>query len=309
VKRLLTLFGLCLAAQAGAEDLALRTLDECRARLDSHTDIGIERVQRRCPDLLPALEKAPWRGLLPKTLGQRREEISAESLRTLAYLVRRAALEAEQRKPPVQEALGPVLAELGEHGKQGVTRWERFKRWLQQRLEKRRDDGPDLLDQLARQLRTSEGVAQLITYLGYVLVILLVLFVIWSELRALGLLGGTRRADRGGKAAAEWRRRLMLTDVFAAPLVERPGMLLKLLGEALSRAHRLPAPEGLTAAELARRARLESDGDRAGLERVAAAAERVRYAPTPPDDAAIEGAVDEARELLGRVAKLSPGRQ
>ena len=309
MKRLLWLFGLCLAAQAGAEDAALRTLDDCRARLDPRTDIGIERVQRRCPELLPALEKAPWRELLPSTLGQRREEISAESLRTLADLVRRASLEAQQRKPPDTESLGPVLAELGEHGKQGVTRWERFKRWLQQRLEKRKDDGPDLLDQLARQLRTSEGVAQLITYLGYALVILLVLFVIWSELRALGLLGGTRRSDQRGKAAAEWRRRLMLTDVFAAPLAERPGMLLKLLGEALSRAHRLPAPEGLTAAELARRARLESEGDRAGLERVAAAAEQVRYAPAPPDDAVIEGAVDEARELLGRVAKLSPGRQ
>ena len=86
--------GLCLAAQAGAEDAALRVLDECRARLDPRTDIGIERVQRRCPELLPALENAPWRGLLPSTLGQRREEISAQSLRTLADLVRRHELGA-----------------------------------------------------------------------------------------------------------------------------------------------------------------------------------------------------------------------
>ncbi len=300
---------LCLAARAGAEDAALRALDECRARLDPRTDIGIERVQRRCPELLPALENAPWRGLLPSTLGQRREEISAQSLRTLADLVRRAAVEAGQRKAPDPQALGPGLAELGERGQQGLTRWERFKRWLKQRLEKRNDDPPGLLDQLARQLRTSEGVARLITYAGYVLVILLVLFVIGSELRALGLLGGTRRADRDRAAAAEWRRRLMLTDVLAAPLAERPGMLLKLLGEALSRAHRLPAPDGLTAAEMARRARLESDADRAGLERVAATAERVRYAPRSPEDAVIEGAVNEARELLGKLANASPGRR
>ena len=35
-----------------------------------------------------------------------------------------------------------------------------------------------------------------------------------------------RRAAGAKNPAAEWRRRLMLADVFAAPLSERPGMLL-----------------------------------------------------------------------------------
>jgi hypothetical protein len=140
-------------------------------------------------------------------------------------------------------------------------------------------------------------------------VIALVLYVIWSELRALGLLGGVRRASRRASSAAEWRRRLMLTDVFDAPLADRPGMLLRLLGEALSRAQRLPAPEGLTAAELARRARLESDADRAELARVAATAEQVRYAVQPPPEDAIENTVDRARELLGKFARLPAERR
>ncbi|HEX6395879.1 MAG TPA: hypothetical protein VFZ95_00510, partial [Steroidobacteraceae bacterium] len=176
---------LCLAAAAHADDAALRAIDACRAKLDARVDIGIERVRQRCPDLLPALEKAPWRELLPATLGERREEISAESLRALAQLVRHAADAGAQRAAPPRETLDPVLAALGDKGQQGATRWERFKRWLKEKLETRSDDGEaGWLEKWSRQFRTSEGVARAITYVGYALVVLLVLFVIWQELRA-----------------------------------------------------------------------------------------------------------------------------
>ena len=310
MKRWFLVLGLCLAVQAVADDAALRAVETCRARLDPRSDIGMERIKRRCPELLPALQKAPWRDLLPSTLGQRREEISAESLRRLVELVTRASDTDAKHVAPDREILAPVLAELGEGGQQGATRWERFKRWLKQKFEDREDeDDAGWLEKLSRQFRTSEGVARAITYIGYALVIALVLYVIWSELRALGLLGGVRRASRRASPAAEWRRRLMLTDVFDAPLADRPGMLLRLLGEALSRAQRLPAPEGLTAAELARRARLESDDDRAELARVAATAEQVRYAAHPPPEEAIENTVDRARELLGKFARLPAERR
>jgi len=297
------LCSLLLAAPALAEDPALRAIEECRARLDARSDLGIERIRQRCPGLLPALQQAPWSELLPASLGERREEISADSLRALAELVKQASDAGTQRAPPDVAALAPVLAELGEAGQQGATRWERFKRWLKDKLEGR--SGPEeagWLEKLRRELHTSEGVMKVITYAGYALVLVLVLFVIWSELRAMGLLGGTRRASRRGGAAADWRRRLMLTDVFEAPLAERPGMLLKLLGEALVRAHRLPAADGLTATALARDARLEAESERAALARVAGTAEQVRYAADRPADAVLEGTVEEARELLGRLA-------
>jgi hypothetical protein len=101
---------------------------------------------------------------------------------------------------------------------------------------------------------------------------------------------------------------LLLTDVLAAPLAERPGMLLKLLGEALSRAHRLPAPEGLTASAIARRALLDDEADRARLAQVAAAAEQARYASQPPGAQDLEGAVDTARALLGKFARIGEKR-
>jgi len=292
------------AIAAADDDAGLNAIDACRARLDPRVDIGIERVSRRCPELLPALESAPWRDLLPKTLGERREDLTSESLRALAELVRHASDPGAESLAPDREALAPVLAELGERGKQGATRWERFTRWLKEKYTQHNKKGEDLswLEKLARQLRTSEGLARAITLLGYVLVIGLVLFVIWSELRAAGLLGGTRRQQGRASPAAEWRRRLMLTDVFAAPLAERPGMLLRLLGEALSRAQRLPPADGLTAAALVQRARLDAEEERAALARVAVTAERVRYAPQAPGDETIEGAVSAARELLGKFA-------
>ena len=209
-----------------------------------------------------ALANAPWRDLLPRDLAARGDELSAESLRALIVLVREAGVSEATGTAPQAEALAPVLAELGAQGQQGATRWERFKRWLEQKLENRDDDEEGVLDKWSRQLQTSEGVAQAITYLGYALVAGLVIFVIAAELRAAGLLSVRRRAAERAHPASMWRRRLMLADVAAAPLAERPGMLLRLLGESLTRAHRLPAADGLTASAIARRADLEDAGDR-----------------------------------------------
>ena len=296
--------GLAAAPVRAADDSALRVVEACRARLDARVDVGIERVQRRCPELLPALDAAPWRDLLPHTLRERREAISAQSLRALTELVRQATAGTPARAAPRTESLAPVLAELGEQGRQGVTRWERFKRWLKQKFENRKDDDEaGWLEKWSRQFRTPEGVSQAMTYVGYALVVALVLFVIWGELRAAGLLGGIRRAARRMSPAAQWRRRLMLADVSAAPLADRPGMLLKLIGEALTRAQRLPAADGLSAGAIARRAALDSADERAELTRVAVTADEVRYADRRPPDEALEGVIGAAKTLLERFAR------
>jgi hypothetical protein len=309
LKRWFGLSALLLVSSAlAADDAALRAVESCRTRLDPSTDVGIERIQKRCPDLLPALAKAPWRGLLPQSLRERRDEISAESLRALVELVRGSG-GAKLRDAPSREKLEPVLAELGTQGQQGATRWERLKQWLKEKIEKRKDDGSDALEKWSRQFRTSEGIAQAITYLGYAMVGALVLLVIWSELRAAGLLGGTPRARARSAAAAQWRRRLMLADVAAAPLAERPGMLLRLLGEALTRADRLPAPEGLTAGAIVRRASLDSEAERAGLAQVATIADTVRYGDSMPPEDKLEGSVAAAKALLEKFARIAAGKR
>ncbi|HEU4780333.1 MAG TPA: DUF4129 domain-containing protein [Steroidobacteraceae bacterium] len=303
--RWLGLLGLLASGAAlCADDAALRTVEACRARLDPRVDVGIERIQKRCPELLPALANAPWRELLPKTLRDRREEITAESLRALEELVRQSGAGSSRRAAPSRERLDTVLAELGDKGQQGATRWERFKRWLKDKLENRKeDDDTGWIERIARQFKTSEGVAQFITYTGYFMVGVLMLFVIGSELRAAGLVGGARRASARVNPVADWRRRVLLADVAKAPLAERPGMLLRLLGEALTRARRLPAAEGLTATAIAQRARLDEADEREELRRVAATADVVRYGGSPPPDDVIEGTVVAARALLEKLAR------
>lgn len=290
------------AGAASADDVALRAVDACRARLDPRTDIGIERIQKRCPELLPALDAAPWRELLPHTLRERREELSAESLRALADLVRGANVGAVQGAAPDPTQVAPVLAALGAHGQEGATRWERFKRWIKQLRNPKDDDAEGgILARWSRELSTSEGVARVISYIGYALLGLLVLFVIASELRAAGVFDARRRAAARNSPEAQWRRRLLLADVGAAPLAERPGMLLRLLGEALARAQRLPAADGLTADAIARRARLDTDADRAELAQVARTADEIRYADRVPPASTLEATVAAARTLLARI--------
>lgn len=290
------------SAAGAADDAALRAIDACRDRLDPRTDIGIERIQKRCPDLLPALDAAPWRELLPHTLRERREELSAESLRALAELVRGANAGAVRGAAPDTTQVAPVLAALGAHGQEGATRWERFKRWIKQlRNPKDDDEEGGLLTRWSRELSTSEGVARVISYIGYALLGLLVLFVIASELRAAGVFDARRRAAARNSPEAQWRRRLMLADVAAAPLAERPGMLLRLLGEALARAQRLPAADGLTAGAIARRARLDTDVDRAELTQVARAADEIRYAERVPPGSTLEATIAAAKALLARI--------
>lgn len=294
------LLGGALASDArAADDPALRIVDACRAKLDSRSDLGLERVQRRCPDLLPALERAPWRELLPKTL--RQEDISADSLRALSELIRNSQPAPAPTRLDDGE-LSRALAALGEQGQEGATRWERLKRWIKARFETRGDETrSSWIDGLVNRLRTSDGIVEAVTYAGYAAVALLVFYVIFAELRAAGVLAGLRRQATRRNPAAEWRRRLMLADVGAAPLAERPGMLLRLLGEALTRAHRLPAADGLTANAIVRRAEI-AEAERAELARVARIADAARYSQARPDDAALEETVGIAKSLLARFA-------
>jgi len=309
VKRLLAPLLLAFAGSAlAADDAALRVVDACRARLDPRTDIGVERIQKRCPDLLPAIASAPWHALVPATLRERREELSAQSLAALSDLVRGANAPATARTAPDVAQVAPALQELGAQGKQGVTRWERFKRWLKDLRSGRKKDDEGMLARWSRELSTSEGVAKIITYIGYGLLGALTLFVVIAELRAAGLFNARRRAAARNSPEAQWRRRLMLTDVADAPLLERPGMLLRLLGEALTRAQRLPAADGLTAGAIARRARLDADADRAGLAQVAQTSDEIRYAGRVPADAELEATVMQAKGLLAKFARLGRAR-
>jgi hypothetical protein len=311
VKAALLGVAMALSVPVAAEDTALAAIESCRARLNPRVDVGLQRIEKRCPDLLARIEQAPWAEMVPADLRARRDELSAESLRALVELVRGASRELAARPAPDVARLAPVLAELGTPGQQGATRWERFKRWLQEKLERRNenDDEPSWLEEFGRQFETSEGVARVITYLGYAVLGVLVLLVIVSELRAAGLWGRRRRVERRLASQGPGRRRIQLTDVSQAPLADRPGLLLRLLGEALTRAQRLPAADGMTASAIVRRAELDDEQDRAHLGLVAVTADEVRFGARPPAEETLTGATQSATGLLDRIARMSPGQR
>jgi hypothetical protein len=300
VRRMAWLAGLLALAGAAhaAGDAALAVVEACRARLDPAVDIGIERIARRCPDLMPAIESAPWRDLMPRAMRERREDISAAGLDALVKLVRESQARPALRTAPKRAALDPILAGLELKAEDAPSRWERFKRWLRERFKRDNDkDERGWLDELLLELRTSEGFARTMTWLGYGLVIGLSVYVIWGEMRAAGFLGLGRRRGAGARDAA-WQRRLTLRDINSAPLAERPGLMLRLLGDAFARAGRLPAPEGLTASAIAARAALESDAERTDLALLARCADRVRYAGDVPAESELADAVAVGRGLL-----------
>jgi hypothetical protein len=90
VKHWVAILALASGTAMAADDAALRIVEECSARLDARTDVGIDRIQKRCPELMTALASAEWRDLLPPTLRERRDEISAQSLQALVTLVRQS---------------------------------------------------------------------------------------------------------------------------------------------------------------------------------------------------------------------------
>ncbi len=200
------------------------------------------------------LRVVPWNNLLPLEMNggvtrdgrggrDRREEISAAEparARRAGALVearsakrdapddrqaRAGARRARREGPAGRHALGALQALA-----QGQVRSARRKTRTRNSLA--RGVRPPVRDQRRRgqvhhlhRLR-ADGPARAVRHLA-------------RELRAAGLFGGSDAMAHAAQAAAQWRRRLQLTDVLAAPLSERPGLLLKLLGEALTRAHRL----------------------------------------------------------------------
>ena len=61
------------AANAPSRDPALEALEACRARLDERNDVGLARIEKRCPDLMRVLQSASWGNLLPRDMRERRD--------------------------------------------------------------------------------------------------------------------------------------------------------------------------------------------------------------------------------------------
>jgi hypothetical protein len=284
---------------------AIAALDACLRRLDPELDVGLGRIEPLCPGLVAVLESSGAAALLPSDWKRPRSELSASGLRALRRMLAQQPSAPARVAAPDAGALQALARSGRDAGADARGPWARFTRWLRSFVEGL-DPASDAPGALARLLDLS--VPQRVwTLLGYAAVAALLLFaaaVVRAELRAAGLLGRARAAraaraataaagDDGGESAA--RR---LAEV--APL-ERPAWLLQRLARRLQQLGRLPPPGHLTPREVARSAQFERADDRAPLQAIASAAERVRFGARPPAPEELAPAVAAAAELLQRL--------
>ncbi|HTX23953.1 MAG TPA: DUF4129 domain-containing protein [Steroidobacteraceae bacterium] len=290
-------------AQSAPLERALGAIDACTARLDPQVDVGYRRIAARCPNLPLVLAAGDFARWLPRDWRDPNGDLSAGGLEELrALLVHELASRRMSRAPSVRR-LHQVLAAMGHRAQAPAGMWSGLQNRLR-RLAAPQSDAAQRASGLARSLRRIElapTVAQRIADAALTSVVALAVVILVNELRVSGALrtwsrAGRRRGTRDAAARARGS-----TDIGAAELEERPGLLLGLVLERLSLARGLTGLGSLTPRELIRAVSLDDAEDTRRLAGLALAAERVRYSPAPGSAAELAAAVAEGRTLLGRL--------
>lgn len=254
-----------------------------------------------CPAIHATIAASDLAPFLPEDWADR---AAPDKLRRWRDLLEPAALAAGRRPDPA--ALASILEGIQTAQQvQQRTLWQRFKDWVKRILE-RKASTPDSswLDEWLREQMPSERVLRWIFNGLVVVLILAVLWIIYVELRAAGLLGrrGALAAARAGAAAIPPPQRLpTLADASEEQL---PAVLVALLLEQLRRLGWMQDRQSMTHRELARAARFQAPADGATFRALVAASERLRYAATAPAAATLRGIVESGRRLLDSMSRL-----
>jgi hypothetical protein len=280
-------------------------LNGCIELLTPKQKAGLDPLKVLCPELEHTLEDAGVKDRLPDHW---QSTLSRQGLRQISRL-----LTHYQDEPlsvaPGTDAVGAIAEAL--RAKQAPRGWwQRFGEWLKRLLERRPSEGPSLLQRLLDALRgvTSERAQRVILYSSAALVLLLVGFVVWRELKAAGLLRrGVRRSPRGDAPlpAMQAAEGFGLAELDRVSLSERPAVLLRLLVQALRRRGRLAGERTLTHRELIQRAGLEDATQRQRFAQVSLRAERQLYghaAAVATDELELQRALTEGRELYSQLS-------
>ena len=258
-----------------------------------------------CPALVDAVSASEFGELLPEDW---HDVISGGRLKELRAALAAARVQPEARRLS-EESLRNVLARLDDTGKQaGPTLWQRIKNWLKSlfaRQEEVEKANEGWFVRLLRKLNLSTTTALVIKYSMLALLVVTVLAIVIIELRAAGVLshgGYSKRARRDARIAGAAKSGLTPTDLSAAPLPERPKLLIQMLVEKCVASGRLKEKSSFTHRELERATRFEAAADQASFRGVLNAAEAVRYANRKPDADLLTQAVHEGEALLARLA-------
>jgi Domain of unknown function (DUF4129) len=291
--------------QAGADvEAVIAIVEACSERLDPQIDIGYERIAARCPDLARRLEQNALAAWLPEGWKDAGNNLSAGSLQELAVLMRREIATPATGRTPNVKHLHAVLVEIGQSTQQQSSLWRRMRLWLHKVFPSSAEPtDTGWIPRMISRIGLPQTVIELVTYLALAVVIGLSVLILTNEVRQTGLfrrrLGRTESVSR--ITTVESRVRLDWRDVERAELADKPRVLLELLLDRLTRAHRLPPAHSLTTREISRAASLPDQQNAERLRLIAQTAERLRYASRAPSGAEIEQVVEDGRVLLAEL--------
>ncbi len=291
------------AARAETRD-AFSVLDACVAQLDRGLDIGYAHISARCPDLAPSLLESSWATWLPADWNKPDNQLSAQGLSQLRELLTRESMPAAAGRELHVERVGAVLARVTAPPSQAGW-WPRFKRWLRDLFAPRASDERGWWRRLLGGVHLDKGVMRAIQWGSVALVTGLAVTIVLNELRIAGWLRSRRRIVRTIAADAA-RGGLTLAEIERASLDAQPALLLDCIAARLTEQDRLPPARAFTAQEVAGRARLPEESDRARLAELAAVCERVRFSGNNVPPQTIFGAVARGGELLSALATAAP---
>lgn len=275
-------------------------LAKCLHELPSET-MGLAALEAACPDLRATLTSRDARALVA---AQPEETLTGPAVgRMLPLLEPRAA-----GKAPDPSTVSLALAGLSTSIKTSGW-WESFKAWLRQLLARDDSAAEGWLSRWLAKLSLLGVLAPVLLVALLALVVALAAWLVVRELRAAGFLG--RSAARGERRV--WREPGLpsraarsVAEMLAAPLADRPRLLLGLVIAALAAAGRLRGERSLTHGELAARVVLEDEAARGSFARLASLTEQQVYGAGEVPAAQIEPVLAAGIVLYEKLGAARP---
>jgi hypothetical protein len=256
----------------------------------------------RCPGLEGALVAVGFKDSLSE---QRRHEINASTLQGLAALADR--YQRPMPAPPLHEAsLRRVLDQLaGERARESGSLWDSFRNWLGARIGGKSDDAARWLDRWLGKAGSAAYWMTLLTIVMMALVLVGAFVYVYREIKAAQSIRGSGSAGAAGAQAPATV--LKPSSLEAAPLFERPAILLRMLISRFVRSGSLMQHRHLTHRELSASLRLDDPVQRGRFADVASLAEQILYGDEHPPADRVERILEEGRALLAKIESTQAG--
>lgn len=271
-------FALGFAVSQASADLDA-ALDACASGFEPADPYPVEPLAGRCPRVIETLEAGQWHGTLPTDW---RETLTFHEAEQLPVFMSRYRDPAQVQAVLDVQALDLVLAGLHEAPAAAERRsvWTRLLDWLAERLGTGGGPSPSWWPEWIEALELSEAAAEAMFWTFAALIVVTALGVVVFEVRA------ARRGKPAPPAgilpareppAPAWRP-LALADLEVASPRDKPGVLLRLLLEALQRRGLMRVEPAATHREIGMAPTGLAAADARVLDRVTRSAERSRFA-------------------------------